>query len=648
MTNETQEGAAAAIETHGFQAEVKQLLHLMIHSLYSHPEIFLRELISNASDAADKLRFEALAHPDYYEGDPELRIVIGYDKDARTITVRDNGIGMSRDEVIANIGTIAKSGTREFFASLSGDQAKDARLIGQFGVGFYSSFIVADRVTLVTRRAGLPAADGVRWTSTGDGEYTIERVDRPQRGTEVTLHLREGQDELLSRWRLAAIIRRYSDHIALPVLMRKEIWDPEKNEFRDTDEDETVNQASALWARPKQDITPEQYEEFYRHVAHDGQAPLAHVHARVEGRTEYTVLLYVPAVAPFDLWDREHRHGVRLYVRRVFIMDDADELLPPYLRFVRGVIDSNDLPLNVSREILQESRDVDAIRSGSVRRVLDLLEELATNEPAKYATFWTAFGNVLKEGFVDDHGNREKLAKLVRFASTASGTDVQDVALAAYVARMKEGQQAICYVTGDTYAAASHSPHLEVFRQKGIEVLVLSDRIDEWVATALTEFDGKPLRSVAKGALDLGELADAEEKAAQEREASALQPLVERLAKALGERVKEVRVTHRLTDSPACLVVGEGEVSGNLERLLKSAGQKAPTVVPILEVNPRHALVRRIEAEPDERIGDWAHLLYDEALLAEGGQLADPADFVRRLNALMFAPAPAAPGAAQA
>ena len=486
----------------------------------------------------------------------------------------------------------------------------------------------------------------MRWASAGDGEYTIERVDRPQRGTEVTLHLREGQDELLSRWRLAAIIRRYSDHIALPVLMRKEIWDPEKNEFRDTDEDETVNQASALWARPKQDVTPEQYEEFYRHVAHDGQAPLAYVHARVEGRTEYTVLLYVPSVAPFDLWDREHRHGVRLYVRRVFIMDDADELLPPYLRFVRGVIDSNDLPLNVSREILQESRDVDAIRSGSVRRVLDLLEELATNDPDKYATFWTAFGNVLKEGFVDDHANREKLGKLVRFASTAGGTDVQDVSLAAYAARMKDGQQAIYYVTGDSYAAASHSPHLEIFRQKGIEVLVLSDRIDEWVATALTEFDGKPLRSVAKGALDLGELADAEEKAAQEREATALKPLVERLAKALGERVKEVRVTHRLTDSPACLVVGEGEVSGNLERLLKSAGQKAPTVVPILEVNPRHALIRRIEAEPDDRIGDWSHLLYDEALLAEGGQLPDPADFVRRLNALMFAPAPDAPAAA--
>ncbi len=633
----TTHAAGAAPEKRGFEAQVKELLHLMIHSLYSHPEIFLRELISNASDAADKLRFEALAHPDYYENDPDLKIVVAYDKAARTVTVRDNGIGMSRDEVIANIGTIAKSGTREFFASLSGDQAKDARLIGQFGVGFYSSFIVADRVTLVTRRAGLPADDGVRWESNGEGEYTIERVDRPQRGTEVTLHLREGQDELLSRWRLAAIIRRYSDHIALPIVMRKETWDEEAKAFRDTDEDETVNQASALWARPKAEITPEQYEEFYRHVAHDGQAPLAHVHARIEGRTEYTLLLYIPAVAPFDLWDREHRHGVRLYVRRVFIMDDADELLPAYLRFVRGVVDSNDLPLNVSREILQASKDVDAIRSGCVRRVLDLLEDLATNDAEKYAIFWRTFGNVLKEGFVDDHANLEKLAKLARFASTAGEGDAQDVALATYVARMKDGQQAIYYVTGDTFAAASRSPHLEIFRKKGIEVLLLSDRIDEWVASSLTEFDGKPLRSVAKGALDLDELADADEKAAAEREATALKPFLERLAQALGERVKEVRVTHRLTDSPACLVVGEGEVSGNLERLLRSAGQKAPTVVPVLEINPHHALVRRIEAEPAERLGDWAQLLFDEALLAEGGQLPDPAAFVRRLNALMFA-----------
>ena len=640
MTHETQDPAAgAAPEKHGFQAEVKQLLHLMIHSLYSHPEIFLRELVSNASDACDKLRFEALAHPDYLEGDPDLGIVVAFDKDARTITVRDNGVGMSRDEVIAHIGTIAKSGTREFFASLSGDQAKDARLIGQFGVGFYSSFIVADRVTLVTRRAGLPAEDGVRWESAGEGDYTLAQVDRPQRGTEVTLHLREGQDELLSHWRLAAIVRKYSDHIALPIVMRKEEWDADKQAFRATDDVETVNQASALWARPKADITDEQYDEFYRHVAHDGQPPLAHVHARIEGRTEYTLLLYVPSAAPFDLWDREHRHGVKLYVRRVFIMDDAEQLLPAYLRFVRGVVDSNDLPLNVSRELLQESRDVEAIRGGCVRRVLDLLEELADREQEKYATFWKTFGTVLKEGFVDDQGHRDKLAKLVRFASTHGGTEAQDVSLVAYVGRMKEGQKAIYYVTGDTYAAAAGSPHLEIFRKKGLEVLLLTDRIDEWVVSALTEFDGKPLSSVAKGALDLGELADAEEKAQAERATEALAPLVGRLRTALGERVKDVRVTHRLTDSPACLVVGEGEVSGNLERLLKAAGQKAPAAVPVLEINPGHALIRRIEREPDERIADWAQLVFDEALLAEGGELTDPAAFVRRLNALMFAPA---------
>ena len=638
MNDETKQTQAdtSGKETRGFQAEVKQLLHLMIHSLYSHPEIFLRELISNASDAADKLRFEALDHPEYYENDPDLRINVAYDKNARTITVRDNGVGMSHDEVITHIGTIAKSGTREFFAALSGDQAKDARLIGQFGVGFYSSFIVADRVTLITRRAGLPASEGVRWESAGEGDYTIERIDRPARGTEVTLHLREEQDELLSHWRLAAIIRKYSDHIALPILMRKEVWDEAAKGYRATEEEETVNQASALWARPKQDVTAEQYDEFYKHVAHDSSKPLAHVHARIEGRTEYTLLLYVPAVAPFDLWDREHRRGVKLYVRRVFIMDDAEQLVPPYLRFVRGVVDSNDLPLNVSREILQASRDVEAIRSGCVKRVLDLLADLAERDKEKYATFWSAFGNVLKEGFVDDHDNRDKLARLARFASTTSGSETQDVALADYVARMKPGQQAVYYVTGDTFEAAAHSPHLEIFRKKGIEVLLLSDRIDEWVATSLTEFDGKPLRSVAKGALDLGELADAEEKAQQEREATALRPLVERIAKALGPRVKEVRVTHRLTDSPACLVVGEGELSGNLERLLKTAGQKAPTAVPVLEINPQHALIRRLETETDERLPDWANLLFDEAMLAEGAQLADPAGFVRRLNALMF------------
>jgi molecular chaperone HtpG len=635
MTDTTTATAAPA-QTRGFQAEVKQLLQLMIHSLYSHPEIFLRELISNAADAVDKLKFEALAHPDYYEREPDLRITVTYDRDARTLSVRDNGIGMSFDEVVANIGTIAKSGTREFFASLSGDQAKDARLIGQFGVGFYSSFIVADRVTLVTRRAGLPASEGVRWESDGQGEYTIETIERADRGTEVTLHLRPDHEDLLDRYRLAAIIRKYSDHIAVPIVMRKEVWDEESKGYKTTDDDETINQASALWARPKSDVTNEQYEEFYKHVAHDGAPPLAWVHAKIEGRTEYTLLLYIPSVAPFDLWDRDHRHGVKLYVRRVFIMDDADQLLPPYLRFVRGIVDSNDLPLNVSREILQESRDVEAIRNGCVKRVLDLLDDLAQNDKEKYATFWKTFGSVMKEGFVDDMGNRDRLARLARFASTKSGTDAQDVSLAEYVARMKEGQQAIYYVTGDTYATAANSPHLEFFRKKDVEVLILYDRIDEWVAGTVTEFEDKPLRSVAKGALDLGELADAEEKKAQEEEAAALKPLVERLKTALGDKVKEVRVTHRLTDSPACLVVGEGELSGNLERLLKAAGQKAPTIVPVLEINPKHALVKRLEGESDDKLGDWANLLFDEAMLAEGAQLPDPAAFVRRLNSLVF------------
>ena len=636
QTTDTAGKPAPHKETLGFQAEVRQLLQLMIHSLYSNPEIFLRELVSNGSDAADKLRFEALDRPEYYENDPDLKIRVDFDKAARTITVSDNGIGMSHDEVITHIGTIAKSGTREFFASLSGDQAKDASLIGQFGVGFYSSFIVADHVLLTTRRAGLPATEGVRWESAGEGDYTIERLPRSERGTTIVLHLREEHAELLSRWRLASIIRKYSDHIALPILMRKEVWDEEQKAYRSTDEDETVNQASALWARPKQDITEEQYTEFYKHVAHDNEAPLAHVHTRVEGRTEYTQLLYVPAHAPFDLWDRDHRRGLKLYVRRVFIMDDAEQLLPAYLRFVRGVIDSNDLPLNVSREILQESRDVEAIKSGCIKRILGLLEELALNQKEKYATFWNEFGKVLKEGFIDDPANRDKLAHLVRFATTESGGEAQAVALADYVARMKEGQTAIYYVTAETHATAANSPHLEIFRKKGIEVLLLADRIDEWMLSGLTEFEGKPLHSVAKGELDLGSLADEEEKAQQEKEAGELKPLVERIAGALGKRVKEVRITYRLTESPACLVVGEGELSGNLERLLKTVGQKAPTAVPILEINPHHALVKRLRGEPDARFSDWANLLFDQALLAEGARLEDPAGFVRRMNALML------------
>jgi molecular chaperone HtpG len=625
-------------ETLGFQTEVKQLLDLMIHSLYSNKEIFLRELVSNASDAADKLRFEALADAALYENDGELKIRVAYDKAARTITIADNGIGMSREEVIRNVGTIAKSGTREFFKSLTGDQAKDANLIGQFGVGFYSAFIVADRVTLTTRRAGLTAEHGVRWESEGAGEYTLETVEKAARGTEVTLHLREGEDDFLSGWKIRDILRRYSDHITLPILMKKEEWDQEKGEQVVRDEDEQVNQASALWARPKSEITDEQYAEFYKHVGHDFEAPLAWTHAKVEGRQEYTQLLYIPGRAPFDLWDREHRKGIKLYVRRVFIMDDAEQLMPAYLRFVRGVIDSSDLPLNVSREILQQSRDVEAIRNGSVKKVLGLLDDIAENDKEKYAKFWAAFGRVLKEGAGEDHANKERIAKLLRFASTHADTDAQDVSFADYVARMKEGQDRIYFITADSFAAAKNSPHLEIFRKKGIEVLLLSDRVDEWVVSGITEFEGKPLVSVAKGDLDLGTLEDEAEKEAQKQEAETFKDLTDRIAKAIGEQVKEVRVTHRLTDSPACLVADEHAMGMNLERLLKAAGQQVGGSKPILEVNPQHAIVQRLKAEADEaRFGDWSRVLFDQALLAEGGQLEDPASFVKRVNQLMLA-----------
>jgi molecular chaperone HtpG len=624
-------------ETLAFQAEVRQLLGLMIHSLYSNKEIFLRELVSNASDAADKLRFEALADPRLWEDDPEPRIRVRFDKAARTITVSDDGIGMSREEVIRNIGTIAKSGTREFFQSLTGDQAKDARLIGQFGVGFYSSFIVADRVTLVTRRAGAGQDQAVRWESAGTGDYTLETVEKAGRGTDVILHLREGEDEFLAGWKLREILRRYSDHITVPILMEKEKWDEEKGAQAGTGEDEQVNQASALWARPKSEITDEQYQEFYRHVGHDFEAPLSWVHAKVEGRQEYTLLIYVPARAPFDLFDRDHRHGVKLYVRRVFIMDDAEQLMPAWLRFVRGVIDAQDLPLNVSREILQQSRDVEAIRSGAVKKVLGLLEDLAENDKDKYATFWRTFGRVVKEGVGEDPANRERIAKLLRFATTRNEGDAQSVSLADYVATMKEGQDRIFYASADSHAAARNSPHLEVFRRKGIEVLLLSDRVDEWLVSSLTEFDGKPLQSVAKGDLDLGALEDDAEKKAHETEAEAMKGLVERVAKALGERVKAVRITHRLTDSPACLVADEHAMGGHLERLLRAAGQPVTGSKPILEINPGHPLVRRLDAEPQgARFGDWSHVLFDQALLAEGGQLEDPAAFVRRVNGLML------------
>ncbi|MCK0511138.1 molecular chaperone HtpG [Aromatoleum buckelii] len=635
---------AAGAQTLNFQAEVKQLLHLMIHSLYSNREIFLRELISNASDACDKLRFEALDKPELFEGDSELAIRIGFDSDAKTVTVSDNGIGMSRDEVIAHLGTIAKSGTKEFFSQLTGDQKKDAHLIGQFGVGFYSAFIVADKVTVVTRRAGLPATEGVKWecAMTGDaaGEYTVEAIDKAARGTEITLHLREGQEDLLSGWKLRGLIRKYSDHIVQPILMKKEEWDKDKNEQVTTDEDETVNQANALWTRSRNDITEEEYKGFYKHVGHDFDEPLAWTHARVEGRHEYTQLLYIPSHAPFDMWDRNARHGIKLYVKRVFIMDDAEKLMPAYLRFVRGVVDSSDLPLNVSREILQESKDIDTIRSGCTKKVLGLLESLATSDDAadreKYATFWKEFGRVLKEGVGEDFANKDKIAGLLRFASTHADTPDEVVSLADYIGRMKEGQDKIYYVTAESFNAAKNSPHLEIFRKKGIEVLLLTDRIDEWVIGNLPEFDGKPLVSVAKGGLDLGKLEDEAEKKETEKAADEYKELLEKMKTSLGERVKEVRVTHRLTDSPACLVADEHDVGMNLARILKAAGQQAPASKPILEINPQHPAVMRLKYE-ERQFDDWAAVLFDQALLAEGGTLDDPATFVKRINQLMMA-----------
>ena len=631
--------AVAEKQTLGFQAEVKQLLHLMIHSLYSNKEIFLRELISNASDAADKLRFEAINNDALFESDADLKITVGFDKTARTITIADNGIGMNRDEAVEHLGTIAKSGTREFFSKLSGDQQKDAALIGQFGVGFYSAFIVADRITVDTRRAGTPTNEGVRWESEGAGDFTVEAIDKPQRGTSITLHLREGEDEFLSSWKLKSTIRKYSDHISLPILMQKEEWDEEKKETVVRDELETINQASALWARSKSEITPEQYTEFYKHVSHDFEAPLTWTHNRVEGRSEYTQLLYIPARAPFDLWDRNKRGGIKLYVKRVFIMDDAEQLMPVYLRFVKGVIDSNDLPLNVSRELLQESRDVKVIREGSTKRVLSMLEELANadeqEQKDKYAAFWKEFGQVFKEGIGEDGGNKERLAKLLRFASTNGDNDVQDVSFADYVARMKEGQQKIYYATGETYAAAKNSPHLEIFRKKGVEVLLLTDRVDEWMLSFLQDFEGKELASVAKGGLDLGELEDEAEKKQHEETEVQYQDLVGKMKSALSEKAKDVRITFRLTDSPACLVADENELSGNLMRMLKAAGQNAPDAKPILEINPDHPLVQRLKYE-DGKFDDWSHILFDQALLAEGGALTDPSGFVRRLNEMLL------------
>ncbi|OWQ45004.1 molecular chaperone HtpG [Roseateles noduli] len=629
-------------QTHSFQAEVKQILHLVTHSLYSNKEIFLRELVSNASDACDKLRFEALDHPQLLEDQPTLEVRVSFDTEARTVTISDTGIGLSAEEAIAHLGTIAKSGTREFMARLEGDQKKDANLIGQFGVGFYSGFIVADRITVESRRAGLPAEQGVRWSSEGTGDFEVETITKPGRGTDVILHLREGEEEFLKTWRLKSTIAKYSDHISLPILMRKEEWDADNATQVLKDEWEPVNKASALWTRSKSDITQAEYDAFYQQISYDTEAPLAFTHNRVEGRSEYTQLLYIPAKAPFDLWNRDKRGGVKLYVKRVFIMDDAEALMPVYLRFVKGVIDSADLPLNVSRELLQESRDVKAIREGSTKRVLSMLESLAHSEDAgerdKYARFWTDFGQVLKEGVGEDHANQERLVKLLRFASTHAD---ENVSFADYVSRMKEGQEAIFYITADSLGAAKNSPQLEIFRKKGIEVLLLTERVDEWMLSHLHEFEGKGLQSVAKGAVDLGQLQDEEEKKKAEEAAEQFKPVLDRLKTALEGRAKDVRVTTRLVDSPACIVVEEHDISGHLARMLKQAGQSAPVSQPTLEINPDHALVKKLGAiEGDEagdaRFGDLAQVLFDQALLAEGGVLEDPAAYVKRVNALLL------------
>jgi molecular chaperone HtpG len=625
-------------ETRAFQTEVKQLLDLMIHSLYSNKEIFLRELISNASDAADKLRFEAATDDALFEGDSDLHVSIEVDADARTVTVRDNGIGMSRDEVVDNIGTIARSGTREFFEQLSGDQEKDAHLIGQFGVGFYSSFLVSDHVTLTTRRAGLGKEHGVRWESRGDGEYNIETVERVARGTEIVLHLREDAGEFLDAWRLRSIVHKYADHIPFPIRMLGEPAPAAEGEEEKPAEIETVNQASALWTRPKSDLSDEDYKNFYKHIGHDFEDPLSWMHQRLEGKFEYTLLLYIPKSAPFDLWQAESRHAVKLYVKRVFIMEAGEDLLPRYLRFVRGVMDSSDLPLNVSREILQKSPAMEAMKKGATKRVIGLLEEMAKDKPEDYAAFWSEFGNCLKEGVVEDPANREQLASLLRFATTENAE--QAVSLGDYIGRMKQGQDNIYYITAETHAAAAHSPHLEVFRKKGIEVLLLSDRIDEWLVSHLTEFDGRKLQSVAKGELDLSGIGSEEEKEAEkkaeEEAAKHAGPAVEKIKKALGERVKEVRVTNRLTESPACLVSDKFDISGNLERILRQAGQDVPQVKPILEINPEHELVKRLaKMRSEDKIADFADILFDQAVLAEGALPEDPAGFVRKINALL-------------
>ena len=622
-------------QTHSFQAEVAQLLHLVTHSLYSNKEIFLRELVSNASDACDKLRFEAINDSGLYENDPELKVQVTFDKEAKTLTITDNGIGMSAQEAIDHLGTIAKSGTKDFVSKLSGDQKADSQLIGQFGVGFYSGFIVADKITVESRRAGMQPAEGVRWISGGAGDFEVETIERPTRGTSVILHLRDDAMEYASAWKLKGIISKYSDHISLPIQMEKEEWKEGENdqpgEMVKTGTWETVNKANAIWSRPKKDVTQEQYDDFYKQISHDYEAPLAHTHNRVEGNTEYTQLLYIPSKAPFDLWNRDKKGGLKLYVKRVFIMDDAEALLPVYLRFVKGVVDSADLPLNVSRELLQESRDVKAIREGCTKRVLSMLEDLASNDAEKFAKFYTEFGAVLKEGLGEDFNNKERLLKLVRFASTQS--DTPNVALADYKARMKEGQEAIYYITADTLAAAKNSPQLEVFKKKGIEVLLMTDRVDEWALNFVQEFDGTPLQSVAKGAVDLGKLQDEAEKKAAEEAAESFKPLLAKLKEALKDKAEDVRITTRLVDSPACLVAQDHGMSTQLARMLKQAGQQAPETKPVLEVNPEHALVKKLDGSV--HFHDLAHILFDQALLAEGGLPEDPAAYVKRVNVLL-------------
>lgn len=632
-------------ETLGFETEVKHLLHLMIHSLYSNKEVFLRELISNASDAADKLRFEALSNGSLYENDSELKIRLDFDKDARTITVTDNGIGMTRAEVQEHIGTIAKSGTKQFFESLTGNQAKDSELIGQFGVGFYSAFIVADKVTLITRKAGLNSDQGVRWESVGEGDYTLESVEKANRGTQIILHLKEGEDEFLDAWRIRSIVKKFSDHISLPIVMDKTVPEQKDDEGNVTEaervEEETINSASALWAKSKEEISDESYNEFYKHVSHDYQDPLIHIHSKVEGTNEYTLLLYVPARAPFDMWDRDAKHGVKLYVRKVFITDDAEQLMPRYLRFIRGVIDADALPLNVSREILQQSKQISAIKAGAVKKVLGLLESMAKEEDgSKYANFWSIFGTVLKEGVIEDSKNKERVAKLLRFSTTHSDAQAQNVSLEDYVSRMQEGQEKIYYVTAESFSAAKNSPHLEIFRKKGIEVLLLSDRVDEWLLSNLTEFDGKHLQSVAKGELDLDKLDSEEDKKELEEKSKDFESVLTQIKAVLGSKISDARISHRLTDSPACLVTEAYDMSLNMARIMKEAGQDLGMFgggsKPIFELNPTHPLVTKIKDEQDdERFADITNILFDQAILSEGGHLDDPAAFVHKLNGLL-------------